>query len=565
MIRVRRARVVRLVAGVAVRRGAGVAAAHVALRAVRPVVGPGEREPRRLVIEVRGPPGRGRVAALTLRREVGRLVVRVRRGRVVRLVARVAVRRGAGVAAAHVALRAVRPVVGAGQREPCRLVIEVRGPPGRGRVAALALRREVGRLVVRVRRGRVVRLVARVAVRRGAGVAAAHVALRALRPVVGAGEREPRRLVIEVRRAPGARVVAVLALGREARGLVVGVRGAVVVRLVTGGAVRGSPLVLAVGVAARAVHAAVGAGEREARLLVIELGRAPAADRVAVLAGRGEAAGGVVRVRGRGVGGLVARDAGARGPGVVAAGVAAGAGQGRVPAGEREALRVREARAPPRGRRHVVAVLAPTGEPRLDVVGVRGPQVGREVAVAALRGGGLVLVGLLVAVAGRAVEAGVGGEEREARPGVHLEHLALVRPRRRGVAGLAARTHLAPVRVLVAVGAGGPHLVEHQRPVAAAARDLRVGRLQGKPGRVVAELQRLGHRRPSLGDVALCAVEREVAVGLLLRALAVEDEHGNEHQGCGSGGKHRASHRRSPLVGGRLPPWQPRHVVGSGL
>ena len=218
VVRVRRRRVVRLVAGVAVRRRSRVTAAHVAAGAVDPLVGPGEREPRLVVIGRRRPPGAGGVAGLALRRERGGLVVRVRRARVVRLVAGVAVRRSPCVPAARVATSAVHALVGPGEREPRRLVIEVRGPPGRGRVAALALRREVRGLVVRVRRGRVVRLVAGIAVRRGAGVAASHVALRAVSPVVGAGQREPRRLVIEVRRAPGAGVVAVLTLGREARG-----------------------------------------------------------------------------------------------------------------------------------------------------------------------------------------------------------------------------------------------------------------------------------------------------------------------------------------------------------
>ncbi len=182
---------------------------------------------------------------------------------------------------------------------------------------------------------------------------------------------------------------------------------------------------------------------------------------------------------------------------------------------EGEGHRVREGRAVPRRRGRQVAVLAAPREARLDVAGARGPEVGREVAVSALRGRVLVLVRVLAAVAGGAVEPGVRREEREARAVVGAEHLALVRPGGGRVAGLALEAHLAAVRVLVAVGAGRAHPVEHEGAVAAPAGGLRVGGLQDEARLVVAEGGGLVDRDPPLRVVALRAIELKVAVWLV--------------------------------------------------
>ena len=238
----------------------------------------------------------------------------------------------------------------------------------------------------------------------------------------------------------------------------------------------------------------------------------------------------MARVAGRREVALVTRVTVARLPGVLAPRVAAGAGEAGVAALEREARGVREASVLPSRRGHVVAILAAAREARRHVVRVRGLLEGREVAAAALGGGARVLVRALVTVACAAVESRVRGEEREARAVVDLEYLALVAPAGRGVAGGAAGTQLAPMHVLVAVGAGRPHLVEHQRSMAAPARRPRVSSLEREARRLVTERLGLDDRRPALRIVAIAAVDPDVAVRRLARALAAEDEHGDEQE-----------------------------------
>ena len=79
--------------------------------------------------------------------------------------------------------------------------------------------------------------------------------------------------------------------------------------------------------------------------------------------------------------------------------------------------------------------------------------------------------------------------------------------------------------VLVAVGAGGAHVVELQRAVAAAAADLGVRAVQLETGRLVMEPGRLADHVPALGAVALGAVAVELAVRLLAGALCSQRQH----------------------------------------
>ena len=72
----------------------------------------------------------------------------------------------AGVDVAVAAARPLAPVLARVDREVAPVVVEARRPPGARRVAALALDREAGCLVVRVRGAAVVALMAGVAVRR---------------------------------------------------------------------------------------------------------------------------------------------------------------------------------------------------------------------------------------------------------------------------------------------------------------------------------------------------------------------------------------------------------------
>ena len=309
----------------------------------------------------------------------------------------------------------------------------------------------------------------------------------------------------------------------------------------------------------------MGPAQRKARLAVIEDRRPPRLDRVAVLALLREARSRVVRVRRRREVLLVARRALRRGPRVVPPRVAPRAHHPGVPAGQREARRVLERRAAPRRRRDVVAVLAPPREASLHVARVRRRKVGRQVAVAALGRGVLVLVRVLPTVARRAVQPRVRHEQREPRPVVRLENLALVRPRRRRVARLAPRAELAAVRVLVAVRAGRAHMVENQRLVAPAARDPPVRRVERKARPPVTKSRRLVDRRPALRVVALPAVDLQVAVRVLARPLASKRQNGHEQERRGQSGDQQASHGRPPPAGRPLGPWQPRHVVGRGL
>ena len=88
-------------------------------------------------------------------------------------------------------------------------VIECRARPGSGRVAGLARRREAGGRVVRIRRARVIGLVAAVAgCRQRAGVVAVHVAVRAGNRGVRAGQRERGVVVVERGVSPSGGVVA---------------------------------------------------------------------------------------------------------------------------------------------------------------------------------------------------------------------------------------------------------------------------------------------------------------------------------------------------------------------
>ena len=126
-----------------------------------------------------------------------------------------------GVLVAVAARRPATPVRAGVDREVAPVVVEVGPAPGARVVAVLARRREARRRVVRVGRAVVVRLMARVAVGRRAGVAAADVAGRAGDPRVRAGQREARLAVVEAGRLPGGRVVAGRAGRREAGGRVV--------------------------------------------------------------------------------------------------------------------------------------------------------------------------------------------------------------------------------------------------------------------------------------------------------------------------------------------------------
>jgi len=119
-----------------------------------------------------------------------------------------------------VALRAGQRCVRAGEREARARVVEVRAIPVRRVVALLARRRDIGRLVRRSIRALVILLVAGDAGRRGEAIRARRaerrvVALGALQTDMRAGQREAGAVVVEGRRVPGRRRVALLACRRQ--------------------------------------------------------------------------------------------------------------------------------------------------------------------------------------------------------------------------------------------------------------------------------------------------------------------------------------------------------------
>ena len=226
VVRIGRALEIRLMTGIASRRGPMIDAGAVALVTGPSGVAPGQGEKR--MVEVRWPPGADRVACIALVREARLRVVRVGRALIVRLMARIAKRRGPMIDAVTVALVTGPSGVAPGQGE--KRVVEVRRPPGADRVAGGALVREARLDVVRVGRCLVIPLMAGIAERRRPMVDAIPMALVARATGVPAGQGEER--VIEVRRFPTVDRVACAALVREARLRVVRIGRSLVVRLV---------------------------------------------------------------------------------------------------------------------------------------------------------------------------------------------------------------------------------------------------------------------------------------------------------------------------------------------
>lgn len=154
---------VRLVAGVAIRWRPCEDIVDVALIASHVNMRSGKRE--RCVVVVEGsacPRGCG-VAGLAGRRESCGSVRRILSPIPVGLMASVAVSRQCCVVVVGVAGGACNRGMRAGKRERSVVVIERRWAPGRGRMADRAIRWESRRHVIRIRRSREVRLVARIA------------------------------------------------------------------------------------------------------------------------------------------------------------------------------------------------------------------------------------------------------------------------------------------------------------------------------------------------------------------------------------------------------------------
>ncbi len=172
------------------------------------------------------------MAQFACRRKARRSVCRVRRTRVVLLMARVAQRAVQRIVVVDVTIGALprRNGVRSRQRKPRRRVIEFAIRP-QNRVVALLARRRESRM--RHRRGGVVviRLVATEARRAGEGVVIVDVAVGALprRNRVRPRQRKPRTAVIERCIQPRTRAVALIAAMREIRRHVIRVCRALII------------------------------------------------------------------------------------------------------------------------------------------------------------------------------------------------------------------------------------------------------------------------------------------------------------------------------------------------
>ena len=103
-------------------------------------------------------------------------MIGIRRALKIGLMARVTIRRRSGKTIVDMALIAGRRHMRAEQRETRFVVIERRGLPSAGGVAARAVVREIRRRVIRIRGALKIRLMTREAIHRRAGEAIIHMA-----------------------------------------------------------------------------------------------------------------------------------------------------------------------------------------------------------------------------------------------------------------------------------------------------------------------------------------------------------------------------------------------------
>jgi len=236
-----------------------------ALQALQARVHAGQDKPCAGVIEGRTSPRGGVVALFARLGKVGLHVVGIGGALEILQVTRDAgsVRAGEAVVAIHVALLTLQRCVCAGQGESHAGMIEGSASPGCCVVTLLAGLGEVGLHVIGIGRALIVLQVARHAGRYGDAVVVVDVALRAGNRNVRSGEGKSRGRVVERRRLPRHRVVALLAGLRETLLSVIWVRGALVVLKVTRDASLGRQIVVVVDVALRTSDGGVRSVERK--------------------------------------------------------------------------------------------------------------------------------------------------------------------------------------------------------------------------------------------------------------------------------------------------------------
>lgn len=250
-----------------------------------------------VVIEGRRRPRIHRVTGSAIMRKIQRHMIGIRRPLEIRLMAGEAIPRRAGKAIVHVALGASRRRMRAEQRKARFVVIERRGLPGAGGVAARAGLRKIRRDMIRICRALKITLMAGEAVRRRAGKTIVHVTMITRNREMRAGEWKLRAVVIEVCRPPGVNRVARQAIAGKVAGNVVRVGRLLKIRLMAGETIfrRASEAIVDVALAAR--HRNVRALQWKSRGVVIERRRLPDACRVAACAGVRKIRCSVIRIR----------------------------------------------------------------------------------------------------------------------------------------------------------------------------------------------------------------------------------------------------------------------------
>jgi len=195
VVRILDARVIRLVARIAVGRDRGVVVGDVARRAGYRDVRAGERERGVVVIKSGGSPVRGAVTYRAVQGEARLRVVGIGGLVVVADVTGVAVRGDGGVVVVYVTLRAGHGEVRTRERKHSGGMVESGPAPVDGAVALRAIRGKSGLHVIGVGGRVVIRHVATGTGARRGGEVVADVALRAGQRGVRSGEREEKVVV----------------------------------------------------------------------------------------------------------------------------------------------------------------------------------------------------------------------------------------------------------------------------------------------------------------------------------------------------------------------------------
>ena len=240
------------------------------------------------MVERAGVPIRRRMADFALLWETGGDVVRIVGRLKILEMATDARGRAEVVVVVRMALRTQHASVRTSERESRLRVIKLCGLPGRGVVANLALLRETGRHVIRIRRSLKILKVARYACGRREVVVAIRVALRALHLCVCTGQRKRCLRMIKRCRLPGRGCVADLALLRHTRRDVIRIRGALEILQVAGHTCRRREIEIAFGVALVTLQFRVPTCERKAHGVVVETRGLPGRGGVAILASLGK-------------------------------------------------------------------------------------------------------------------------------------------------------------------------------------------------------------------------------------------------------------------------------------